>query len=110
VEPERLEEFDRRYRAESLEALDFPGLRSVLLLHRHGRPTEAVGLSFWDGEEAAARYELSGRFEGLAARLDDTLVPLHRWRAGLAGASGGAGWVAPTLEVAGYRVLFSRTF
>jgi len=115
VEPKRTEEFDRRYRADVLAAAgDLPGLRSVFLLHGQDRPNRAVGLSFWESEDLAARYELSGRFEALAEHLGETLSPLYRWRAavanGSAGGPDGEPAVAAPFEVAGYRVLFTRLF
>lgn len=82
VAPGKTEEFDRRYRAEVATALaDFPGLFAVLLLHGVERPGHTVGLSLWRGEDAAARYDLSGRFEELSRDLSDTLSPVARWRA-----------------------------
>jgi heme-degrading monooxygenase HmoA len=110
VAPDRSDDFDRRYRAESATALvDFPGLRAVMLLHRTDARAITVGLSFWDGEESAARYELSGRFEGLAAGLGDTLSPLYRWRRSLAPDSPG-GTATGRLEVDGYLVRRARAF
>lgn len=115
VEPSRAEEFDRRYRADVLAASgDVPGLRSVFLLHGQDRPNRAVGLSFWESEDLAARYELSGRFETLAEHLGETLSPLYRWRAAVAGGPAGGPDgeppVAAPFEVAGYRILFVRLF
>ena len=108
VAPERVEEFDRLYRGEAATALvDFPGLRSVLLLHRSDAREQVVGLSLWDGEEWAARYELSGRFEELAEGVSGTLSPLYRWRRLTADAGEGA--VEP-LAVEGYLVRVARAF
>jgi heme-degrading monooxygenase HmoA len=110
VAPERSGTFDLRYRAETATALaDFPGLRAVLLLHRVDAPSITVGLSFWDGEESAARYELSGRFEELAKGLSDTLSPLYRWRRSLSPASPDAA-AAGSFAVDGYLVKLARTF
>lgn len=111
VEPSRADEFDRRYRADVLAAAgELPGLRSVFLLHGQDRPHRVVGLSFWESEDLAARYELSGRFEQLAEHLGDTLSPLYRWRSTVAGGEGGAPAGSAPFEVAGYRVLFARLF
>jgi heme-degrading monooxygenase HmoA len=110
VAPDRSEEFDTRYRAEVATALvDFPGLRAVMLLHRVGAGAVTVGLSFWEGEESAARYELSGRFEELASGLNDTLSPLYRWRRSMSpdsleGSSTGS------FAVDGYLVTVAGTF
>jgi heme-degrading monooxygenase HmoA len=110
VAPELSDAFDARYRAESKTALiDFPGLRAVLLLHRVGGSPATVGLSFWEGEEYAARYELSGRFEELARGLDDTLSPLYRWRRSLSPASA-SGTSSGSFVVDGYLVKLARPF
>ena len=110
VAPDRSDDFDRRYRSEAATALvDFPGLRAVLLLHRTDSRASTVGLSFWEGEESAARYELSGRFEGLAAGLGETLSPLYRWRRSMA-ADPSEGEAAGRLEVDGYLVKLARAF
>jgi heme-degrading monooxygenase HmoA len=110
VAPERSEAFDARYRAEAATALvDFPGLRAVLLLHRVDGRAVTVGLSFWDGEESAARYELSGRFEDLAKGLSDTLSPLYRWRRSLSPASPDA-QDSRSFAVDGYHVKLARMF
>lgn len=110
VAPERSGAFDLRYRAEAATALvDFPGLRAVLLLHRVDASSVTVGLTLWDGEESAARYELSGRFEELAKGLSDTLSPLYRWRRSLSPASPDAGASGP-FAVDGYLVKLARAF
>ena len=94
VAPGKTEEFDRRYRAEVAAALaDFPGLFAVLLLHGVERPGHTVGLSLWRGEDAAARYDLSGRFEELSRDLSDTISPVARWRAAWAAGDSPAGRV-----------------
>ena len=109
VAPELSDTFDERYREEARTAIvDFPGLRAVLLLHRVDVPAVTVGLSFWDGEESAARYELSGRFEELANGLSDTLSPLYRWRRSLS--SGSPGEAAGSFAVDGYLVKLARIF
>jgi heme-degrading monooxygenase HmoA len=109
VEAEHLDEFDRRYRAETgISQNSFPGLRAVLLLHGSAQRERTIGLSVWENEEAAARYELSGRFEELEARLAETLSPVYRWRASLV--SGDAGGSARGFRVEGFRILLARIF
>ena len=110
VAPELSGAFDRLYRKEAATALvDFPGLRAVVLLHRVGASSVTVGLSFWEGEESAARYELSGRFEDLAKGLSETLSPLYRWRRSLSPA-GPAAAAAGSFAVEGYLVKVARAF
>ncbi|KAA0256238.1 hypothetical protein FBQ97_21110 [Acidobacteria bacterium ACD] len=107
VDPGMREEFDRRYRAEVATARqDFPGLVAVLLLHAVERPGLVVGLSVWRGEDDAARYDLSGRFQELGRDLSETLSPAARWRA--AWSAGGDTEGAPDLEVDLYRVRLAR--
>jgi heme-degrading monooxygenase HmoA len=109
VESGHLEEFDRRYRAEvGIAQSSFDGLGAVLLLHGVPHPERFIGLSVWDSEEAAARYELSGRFEELQERLADTLSPVYRWRASLA--AGDSGEATLGFRVEGHRILVARFF
>lgn len=110
VARDRIEEFDRRYRAEVTTALaDFPGLFAVLLLHGADKPGATVGLSFWHGEDAAARYDLSGRFEDLASNLRETLSPVSRWRSAWVAGEGPHG-AAADLEVDLYQVRSASVF
>lgn len=109
VAPDRVEEFDRRYRSEVRSALvDFPGLFAVFLLHGAEKPGATVGLSFWHGEDAAARYDLSGRFDELAGDVHDTLSPVSRWRN--AWVAAGLRPAAADLEVDLHRVRTARVF
>lgn len=109
VDPGMREEFDRRYRAEVASArADFPGLVAVVLLHAVERPGLVVGLSVWRGEDDAARYDLSGRFQGLGRDLAGTLSPASRWRA--AWTAGGEAEGSPELAVDLYRVRLATSF
>jgi heme-degrading monooxygenase HmoA len=110
VAPESSGAFDLRYRAEAATALvDFPGLQAVLLLRRVDASSVTVGLTLWDGEESAARYEMSGRFEELAKGLSDTLSPLYRWRRSLLPTSPDAA-ASGSFAVDGYLVKLARMF
>jgi heme-degrading monooxygenase HmoA len=109
VESSHLEEFDRRYRSEvGIAQSSFAGLKAVLLLHGIPHPERSIGLSVWDNEEAAARYELSGRFEELEERLAETLSPVYRWRASLV--AGDSGEMTGGFRVEGHRILVARVF
>lgn len=110
VAPDRVRDFDLRYRAEVASAHeDFPELFAVFLLHGAVHREATLGLSLWRGEEAAARYDLSGRFDELARDIKETLSAVTRWRAAfVSGGEGGEG--VPGLAVGVYRVRAARAF
>src|SRR5947207_24924 len=43
-------------------------------------PLEVLSITLWDREEDAVRYEMSGDFERLTARLEGTFSPVYDWR------------------------------
>ena len=84
VAPGRLTDFVALYRQEVIPALEtVPGCRGVFLAEAVDDPNEVLSITLWSREEHAVRYETSGEFERLRARLRDTFAPVYDWRARL---------------------------
>lgn len=98
VDPERQGQFSELYAREvvpALEALD--GCRGVFLAAGALTPNSVLSISFWEREEDALRYEMSGEFERLTAKLQDTFAPTYAWKLVL-GAGHDTRSVAPKVE------------
>ena len=102
----RLADFLAIYSEEVLPALrSQPGFRAVLLGESVEDPNGALSMSFWDHEEDAIRYEMSGTFSRLTARARDVLSPIYDWHLTL----GGTGSRSPRpLEVSTYELVRGR--
>lgn len=85
----RLDEFLAIYRGEVMPALRaVDGCRGVLLAESWDE-SRALSISLWRREEDAVRYEMSGEFARLTARLRGTFAALHDWGIRLAGTGPG---------------------
>jgi heme-degrading monooxygenase HmoA len=81
VAPDRLEEFTRLYRENVMPALrSLQGCRGVLLAEGAVEAGMIASISFWQREEDATRYEMSGEFERLTEQLQDTFSPVYSWK------------------------------
>jgi len=104
VAPGRLAEFVAIYRADVIPALKaVRGCRGVFLCEGIDDPTEALSITLWNREEDAVRYEMSGEFERLTARLRETFSPVYDWRTRLDGAGAGG-----RPEVSSYQLVRGR--
>lgn len=105
VDPDHLSEFVEIYRNKVMPALrEVTGCRGVFLAEGAHDPNGVLSLTFWNREEDAVRYELSGLSEQLTARLRGTISPVYDWRLTLGGSgSGGSG-----LAVSSYQLVRGR--
>ena len=100
----RLDEFVTLYRQEVMPALEkVAGCRGVFLAEGIDHPMEVLSITVWDREEDSVRYEISGEFERLTARLAGTFAPRYLWGSRLGG-TGGAG----RPEVGSYQLVRGR--
>ena len=105
VAPGRLADFAAIYKEEVIPALkSVRGCRGVFLAEGSDDPGEALSITFWNREEDAVRYEMSGEFERLTARLQSTFSPVYDWRTNLDGAGSSAG----RPEVSSYQIVRGR--
>jgi heme-degrading monooxygenase HmoA len=56
------------------------GCVGAFLVKGADRPTQALSITLWEREEDAVRYELSGTFDALTAKLADTLSGIYLWK------------------------------
>ncbi|HLF55521.1 MAG TPA: antibiotic biosynthesis monooxygenase [Thermoanaerobaculia bacterium] len=106
IAPDRRQEFLRLYRERVIPALEQrEGCRGVMLAEGALDPGGELSISFWDREEDAVRYEMSGEFERLTAELQDTFSPVYSWKLVL-GEGGDRRKQAP--KVSGYHLVQGR--
>jgi heme-degrading monooxygenase HmoA len=104
VAPGRLEEFVAIYHQQVIPALkQVPGCLGVFLAEGADDARGVTSITLWSREEHAVRYEMSGEFERLTARLRDTFATIFGWGAALPAASGRAG-----VDVSTYQVVRGR--
>jgi heme-degrading monooxygenase HmoA len=105
VAPGRLADFVAIYRDQVIPALRaVHGCRGVFLAERAGEAAEALSITLWNREEDAVRYEMSGEFERLTARLKETFSPTYDWRTRLGDEIAGGG----RPEVSSYQLVRGR--
>ena len=63
------------------------GCVGAFLAEADGRPRQALSVTFWERDEDAIRYELSGAFDSLTAKLQDSLSNSSLWKQILGAAS-----------------------
>lgn len=81
VDPDHLDEFVAIYREKVIPALRaVTGCRGVFLAEGAHDPNGVLSITFWNREEDAVRYELSGVSEQLSAQLRATISPVYDWR------------------------------
>jgi heme-degrading monooxygenase HmoA len=106
VEAGRFEELKRRYDQEIKPVLlSTPGCRSVFLVEGLRARSRALSVTLWDSEEDAIRYELSGRYDELVAKVSEYFSGLYQWKLSLAPARDRTGVSGKDLDVSGYRVV-----
>ena len=104
------QEFERRYESEVRAALaEMPGCLDSFLVVASGDSGRVLSVTFWEREEDAVRYGLSGEFERLTDRLEDLFSDLYQWNLGaveesVAGPSAGR----PEPDVDGYHLVVGR--
>ena len=84
ADPEKIDEFKRRWDEVVIPALaQVKGCRFTFLSEGIRDRHHMLSVSLWDNEQAALKYEVSGRFDDLHRRLQDTLAHDHEWKTAL---------------------------
>ena len=83
------------------------GCRGVFLAEGAHDPNGVLSISFWNREEDAVRYEMSGVFERLTSQLRATISPVYDWRLTL-DATGSGGAAGGGLAVSSYQLVRGR--
>lgn len=77
----------QRFRKEIVPSLvALKGCVGAFLVEGAERPSQALSITLWEREEDAVRYELSGTFDALTAKLKDTLSGIYQWKHSLSAA------------------------
>jgi quinol monooxygenase YgiN len=64
-----------------------------------------LSISIWKSEQAALKYELSGKFESLKRRIQDTFSHDYQWKMALAPSTGPTVSEPNELEIRGYEIV-----
>jgi len=109
VDAARFDELRDRYNEEAVPALlAMPGCRAVFLVESLRANARALSVTVWDSEEQALRYEMSGAFDKLTARLSEYFSGLYQWKLSLAPSREGDTVSGQDLDVSGYRLVTGR--
>ncbi len=109
IDPGRMEALRRTWEEEIASSLlAAPGCLSAYLVEGLPGRAQALSVTFWSDEESAVRYEMSGRFDGLAGKLAPYLSGLYRWRLSLEPDGAERGLRGSDFAVSAYHVVVGR--
>lgn len=109
VDAGRFEDLRSRYNEEVVPTLlATPGCRAVFLVESLRANNRALSVTVWDSEEQALRYEMSGAFDKLTARLSEYFSGLYQWKLSLTPSREGDTISGQDLDVSGYRLVTGR--
>jgi quinol monooxygenase YgiN len=109
VDAGKFEDLRTRYNAEVVpELLATPGCRAVFLVESLRANTRALSVTVWDSEAQALRYEMSGTFDKLTARMSEFFSGLYQWKLSLTPSREGGAITGQDLDVSGYRLVTGR--
>lgn len=108
VDPVRFEDLRQRYNHEIVPALlETPGCRAAFLVEGIKTRTRALSVTIWDSEEDAVRYQISGKFDKLVAKISEFFSGLYQWKLSLS-SSGSERVSGSELDVSGYNIVTGR--
>jgi heme-degrading monooxygenase HmoA len=110
VEAGRFEELKKRYDKEVKPALmATKGCRAVFLVQNVNRRSRVLSVTLWDSEEDAIRYEISGAFDKLTARVSEFFSGLYQWKLSLSPSDDSDTVTGKHLDVRGFQVVTGRS-
>jgi heme-degrading monooxygenase HmoA len=110
VEADRFDELKKRYDEEVKPALmATKGCRAVFLVQNVSRRSRVLSVTLWDSEEDAIRYELSGAFDKLTARVSEFFSGLYQWKLSLSPSDDSDTVTGKHLDVRGFQVVMGRS-
>jgi len=110
VESGRFDEFKNRYDDEVKPVLmATKGCRMVFLVENVKRRSRVLSVTVWDSEEDAIRYEISGAFDELTARVSEFFSGLYQWKLSLGPAGDRETVTGKDLDVRGFQVVTGRS-
>ena len=90
------------------ELMKTRGCRAVFLVEGVSARSRALSVTVWDSEEDAIRYELSGAFDELLAKVSEFFSGLYQWKLSLASEEKGETVSGKDLDVRGYQLVTGR--
>jgi len=109
VEAGKFAELKERFNNEIKPALlKIKGCRAVFLVEGIEARSRALSVTVWDSEEDAIRYEMSGAFDELTAKVSEFFSGLYQWKLSLAADEEGATVSGKDLDVRGYQLVTGR--
>jgi heme-degrading monooxygenase HmoA len=110
IEPGRFDDLKKRYDEEIKPALmATKGCRAVFLVENVKRRSRVLSVTIWDSEEEAIRYEISGAFDKLTARVSEFFSGLYQWKLSLSPTDDSDTVTGKHLDVRGFRVVMGRS-
>jgi len=110
VEADRFDELKKRYDEEVKPALmATKGCRAVFLVENVQRRSRVLSVTLWDSEEDAIRYELSGAFDELTAKVSEFFSGLYQWKLSLGSSRDRSTVTGKDLDVRGFQVVTGRS-
>jgi heme-degrading monooxygenase HmoA len=111
VKHDRLREFISLYNETILPILHgVKGCRYAYLSESVKEEDQLLSVTIWDSEQDAENYELSGLFEELQGKLQDTFVDVLQWKMQLRKQSGATVVTSEDSEAEMFSVVSSKSF
>lgn len=109
IDANRFDELKKRYDDEVKPALmETKGCRGVFLVENVRRRSRVLSVTVWDSEEDAIRYELSGSFDKLTAKISEFFSGFYQWKLSLGPDPARDEVTAKDLDVRRFRVVTGR--
>jgi heme-degrading monooxygenase HmoA len=109
VEPGQFAALAERYNEEAVpELLTAPGCRAVFLVEGMQGRARALSVTVWDSEEAAMRWQRSGKLKELMARHSEFFSGLYHWKMSLRDTDDDDGVRLRDFDFSSYRVITGR--
>jgi heme-degrading monooxygenase HmoA len=84
------------------------GCRAVFLVENTKTQTRAMSVTVWDREEDAIRFELSGVFDELTAKVSEYFSGLYQWKLSLKPSEDRRSISGKDLDVRGFQVVTGK--
>jgi heme-degrading monooxygenase HmoA len=84
------------------------GCRAVFLVENTKTQERALSVTIWDSEEDAIRYEMSGGFDEMTAKVSEFFSGLYQWRLSLTPSEDRRAISGKDLDVKSFRVVTGR--
>jgi heme-degrading monooxygenase HmoA len=109
IQTGRFDELKERYDREVKPILmATKGCRAVFLVENTKTQARALSVTVWDNEECAIRFEMSGAFDDVTAKVSEFFSGLYQWRLSLSGPEDPRPISGKDLDVRGFQVVTGK--